>query len=276
MKWLMTLEFFAILTLSGQTQLDWTTQIRSKPIKSGTVLPAACSVGDLFLKTDATVGRNLYACLSRNAWTLQSGGSSTGSLTIAANGSTLGSESVLNFTGGTGIIYAIADTGTRFDIATMMDAAIVQTHASAQAGSDLFCQSQSGSGQSYSCIVTPMISTTTKGMVIHWTPDVTATGGATTLAMNTLDPITVKRPDGISDPTALDIVAGQMALIWYDGSIFRLITTDDRVGNGAAQPACNAGLRGKMWFNPGTTGIKDSLAICSKDASNLYAWRTLL
>lgn len=71
----------------GQTLIDLRTQAKSvdfsaanttKPFKSGTVLPSTCSVGEMFYKTDATAGNNLYGCTALNSWTLQGGGSSGG------------------------------------------------------------------------------------------------------------------------------------------------------------------------------------------------------
>lgn len=67
----------------GQTRVDLKTQGKNvdftaatstKPFKSGTALPAGCSVGEVFFKTDASAGRNWYACTSVNVWTLESGG----------------------------------------------------------------------------------------------------------------------------------------------------------------------------------------------------------
>ena len=64
----------------GQTLVDLRTQTKSvdftsanttKPFKSGTVLPPACSVGEAFFKTDAPAGSNLYACTSPNLWSLE-------------------------------------------------------------------------------------------------------------------------------------------------------------------------------------------------------------
>src|ERR1700740_1359823 len=66
----------------GQTLVDLRTQSKSidftganttKPFKSGTTLPATCTVGEAFFKTNAPAGSNLYACTSQNSWTLQSG-----------------------------------------------------------------------------------------------------------------------------------------------------------------------------------------------------------
>jgi hypothetical protein len=66
--------------LAAQTRIDLRSQAKSvdftnsastKPFKSGTALPAACSVGETFFKTDAVPGRNIFACTAANVWTLQ-------------------------------------------------------------------------------------------------------------------------------------------------------------------------------------------------------------
>lgn len=41
-----------------------------------------------------------------------------------------------------------------------------------------------------------------------------------------------------------------------------------------AKPACDSSNRGTMWYTQGTTS-KDSVEICTKDASNNYDWRLL-
>jgi hypothetical protein len=75
---------FCAATLYGQTLVDLRTQSKSvdfsganatKPFKSGTVFPSICSVGEMFYKSDALAGANLYACTSLNAWTLETSGS---------------------------------------------------------------------------------------------------------------------------------------------------------------------------------------------------------
>ncbi len=45
----------------------------TRTIKTGTVLPATCTIGDLFLLTPATAGKNFYFCRSENTWSLQGG-----------------------------------------------------------------------------------------------------------------------------------------------------------------------------------------------------------
>ena len=54
----------------------------TKPAKAGTSLPATCAASEVFFKTDATAGKNLYACTSTNTWTLQAPVLQTRSLTL--------------------------------------------------------------------------------------------------------------------------------------------------------------------------------------------------
>jgi hypothetical protein len=73
-----------ISSAGAQTQVDLRTQGKNidfsgakatKPFRMGTQLPAACSVGEAFFKSDAAAGQNWYGCTSTNTWTLQSGAS---------------------------------------------------------------------------------------------------------------------------------------------------------------------------------------------------------
>src|SRR5450631_2534230 len=64
----------------GQTQIDLRTQgknidfssaARTRPSKTGTLVPAVCTIGETFVKTDAAAGKNLYICTAANVWTVQ-------------------------------------------------------------------------------------------------------------------------------------------------------------------------------------------------------------
>jgi len=86
----------------------------------------------------------------------------------------------------------------------------------------------------------------------------------------------VKLPDGATNPSPGDIVAGRLQQLWFDGSSFRLLSPLVPAGVlGDALPTCGTGVRGRLWFVAGATGVKDSLSVCAKDASNAYAWRTI-
>jgi hypothetical protein len=71
----------------GQTLVDLRTQSKSidfsalpstRPVQVGTALPATCQVGQLFFKSDAIAGANLYGCAATNIWSVQSAGTSGG------------------------------------------------------------------------------------------------------------------------------------------------------------------------------------------------------
>jgi hypothetical protein len=49
-----------------------------------------------------------------------------------------------------------------------------------------------------------------------------------------------------------------------------------RLNTSTAQPTCvDATQRGTFWIIQGATGVKDTVQVCAKDATNTYAWRTL-
>lgn len=75
--------------LFAQTQVDLRTQGKSvdfsavsstRPVKTGTILPASCAVGELFFKSNAAAGQNLYACHAQNSWSLTAATAQTGQL----------------------------------------------------------------------------------------------------------------------------------------------------------------------------------------------------
>lgn len=70
--------FMALRPLPAQTRVDLRTQAKSadlsgigqtKPVQTGTVLPATCSAGALFFRLDTPPGQNLYGCTATNIWT---------------------------------------------------------------------------------------------------------------------------------------------------------------------------------------------------------------
>jgi len=78
----------------GQTAVDLRTQSKNvdfsaapstKPMQTGTTIPATCATGQMFFLTTAPAGSNVYGCESTNVWTLESGGGGSGSGATAAN-----------------------------------------------------------------------------------------------------------------------------------------------------------------------------------------------
>ena len=83
-----TTALFAQSTAMGSRTMegDWDASgaKTTKPIKTGTALPAACSSGEAFFKTDVAGGQNLYLCKPDNAWTQVGGGARSASITDMA------------------------------------------------------------------------------------------------------------------------------------------------------------------------------------------------
>jgi hypothetical protein len=48
-----------------------------------------------------------------------------------------------------------------------------------------------------------------------------------------------------------------------------------RINAKTSQPACVTATGGTFWVTPGGSGVKDTVAICLKDASDAYAWRVI-
>src|SRR5712671_4573971 len=87
----------ALLLLSSPILFGQGGSIVQPPLvsNSGTSNPATCKTGQIFFRTDATAGQNIYQCKPDNIWTQQlNSGSATGggitvysgtSLTVTAN-----------------------------------------------------------------------------------------------------------------------------------------------------------------------------------------------
>jgi hypothetical protein len=43
----------------------------------------------------------------------------------------------------------------------------------------------------------------------------------------------------------------------------------------SASGVCGASTGGTFLYTPGASGVKDTFAVCAKDATNTYAWRIL-
>lgn len=78
--------------LSTQTNGDFSRARATKPAKTGTILPTACSGGEVFFKLDAAAGQNLYLCATPTGnppWTQLTSGSGGGGGTPVTSTSAL-------------------------------------------------------------------------------------------------------------------------------------------------------------------------------------------
>ena len=79
---------------AAQTQIHLQTQSKAidfananstRPAKTGTTLPVVCATGEVFFKSNATAGSNLYGCTSTNIWTQISGSGGSGGGTLGGD-----------------------------------------------------------------------------------------------------------------------------------------------------------------------------------------------
>lgn len=81
------------------------------PAAAGTSLPGTCSVGEIYFKTDAAAGQNLYLCTAANVWTQMTAG---GALSLQDDsGNVVGTRAIMQILNGTYITCVLTDTGTK-------------------------------------------------------------------------------------------------------------------------------------------------------------------
>jgi hypothetical protein len=82
-----------------------------------------------------------------------------------------------------------------------------------------------GSLNAYSCSLSPALAQYAAGLILYWKPDVSGTGGPTTLNVDGLGAKPVRQADGTSNPRTADVIAGRLHPVWYDGTVFRMLQT---------------------------------------------------
>ena len=214
--------FGACRFAAAQTQLNLSTQSKSanfsnegptKPMQTGTTLPAVCSIGQMFFLTTATPGSNLYACTATNVWTgiIGSGGGS-------GSGGTL--------TAGTGIV--ITQTGSASTLS--LDTALIPTKAVVQATTSNIVTLTSTSSSGLTGTGNPTLGAYSDKQLIEFTWNVACAGGAMNLAVDGLSAVNLVKADGATALSTSDCPSGQTNLFSYDGTlgVFKLL------GGGAA------------------------------------------
>jgi hypothetical protein len=173
------------------------------------------------------------------------------STTIKSSGTLVGSSPVIDISAGIGDLVTASSSAGEILLQTSIDTSLIATRTNLQAGTSLLCNSVStgAPGVTYTCAMTPTLAAYVVGMLLHWKPDVNGTGGATTLNVDILGAVPIVRPDGITAPGSTDITAGELYQLWYDGTVFRLISTVGGGGGtagptGATGPAGTTGAAG--------------------------------
>jgi hypothetical protein len=143
-------------------------------------------------------------------------------VTVDLNGTSEGTQATLNFISGTGIVQACVNNSgaSRVDCTPSYNAAVIPTHDTIHAN-ESYCASSNGS-TAYTCAMPDKALTGySAGEAFLLNVDTTCASSCT-LNIDGVGIKSLKKSDGVTDPTGT-LVAGQAKLIWYDGTVMRLM-----------------------------------------------------
>ena len=282
----------ALNTLQGQTLVGLRTQSKdvdfraataTAPYKTGTNLPSACQTGEAFFKTDVAVGQNLYGCVATNTWAVQSSGGGSAlplnDFQTAVNGQMLtvaeGRARIGNYVPVVIASGSAAFTSGGGNVKVFIDSS-----------NNLVCHMQTGIAASTSgALICSNVSTPTYPANSIPIANVTVTGAVPSLTSDDRAFLTTR---GVSAATGISINdSGGLASIGIDTATVPQLGAGSNDFTGAisalelrllsgSEGTCSSSTRGRIVMVFGGSGAADIIRICSKDAANAYAWRTLL
>jgi len=225
--------------------VDFSRAAGSTPWIVGSTLPATCVVGQAFFNISAAPGANLFACTSTNQWT-PIGGNSGGPIVTFATGS--GSPQG-NCTAGQNLYVDVLNQDLwSCESTNVWKKSLTTTNVGAFS---LNGQNGSRPGASSSGTTSLFFSATAK--VAQTVDDA---GNAATMVR----------------PTDCSVGNQPMQKINADGTATCASGPAFIVGT---QPPCTVVLRGTFSETFGATGQADTLSVCLKDVTNVFAWRKL-
>ena len=229
------MRFLSLLLISGAAFAQ-PTSMWLKGLPPGGI-GSSCSPGVGYM---STAGQLITCQGSPAVWTVVSS-TGGGGITVKASGITVGLRNTINIIPGTGIIPIVTDTGSQINIQIPIDTAVTDTRLNAASGADLLVVPASGSGTAYIGCPSGVTPPLTSGMVVHLVPDVSSTGGASTLNYCGTSAVAFMEADGSTNLTASDLVAGRQQDVWYDGTRWRLKVPTANGASGQALTGNGAG-----------------------------------
>ena len=204
----------------------WYADVENTGAGTWTITPASSTIdGATTLALSTNQGVRIFSN-GTNYFTQRGiGGSVGGSLNLSVNGSSIASEPGLNFISGTGLTQTCVNNAgnNRVDCTPSLNTAVALTNANAQADKPWFCNSTNGT-TSYTCTLTASaaLSSYTAGMWLMLVVDTTNTSAQPSLNVDGVGTESITQSDGVTVPTAGQVVAGRPYWIYYDGAVFRL------------------------------------------------------
>jgi hypothetical protein len=279
MRWRLVAAALAAAGLAAaQTQVDLKSQSKNVnfsaasgviPFPTGTVLPASCPEGSMFFNLSAPAGSNLYGCTAVNTWSLEAGGGGGGA-TVGVFTVQQASSTAVMIGGGCAIsapcLVQVAATVYLYTAAATLTLAsgtgtvylYISPNGNITAG-------ESSGGPSLSCAGCVLASPVTQ-FPVGTVPLATWSAAAGAWVAGTSEVALEGGGPSFS--------AGSNITLTQTGTNVMIAASLEALPSGA-QPVCAAATGGFMWYTQGATGVKDTVQVCAKDATNTYAWRTL-
>lgn len=194
---------------------NWTPQTLVGSIQNaGTVLPAEPALNFSGGGCTDDPANNRTDCSG-------TGGGIAG-VTVDLNGVTQGTQATLNFVSGTGLVQSCVNNAgaSRVDCTPSYNSALIPTHDTIHANEN-YCVSTNGT-TAYTCSMpNKALPSYAAGQMFLLNVDTTCASSCT-LNIDGVGVKTVTKNDGVSSPSGA-LVAGQAKLIWYDGTVMRLM-----------------------------------------------------
>lgn len=288
---------------SQSKQVDFSTAPSTRPVKTGTVLPSVCAVGELFFRTSATPGQNLFGCTATNTWIQLSGGSGGGSTTawtdlrilrVSGTQLTIGdtcspSTPCLVRFGSTVISIQAAmtatiaaGTGTGMARVYVTEAGVVLVDHSLSAGLTVNCTAGCNTQQT----VVPAFpaNSVPLGEVLitsgAWASVADMRAALHNRAMTAGQGIAITETAGVAtvEIDTADVARLGGANDWTGANDFGAASVF-RVRNGSGAPAsgeCNTvSHAGRIYVRNDANGANASFYVCANTASSVYSWELI-
>jgi len=263
-------------TLSAQTHLDLRTQIKSadlssvgatKPAQTGSVLPSACGVGEVFFLTSASAGTNLMVCASPNQWTA-SGAAAGSTLATQAAGASVGTATTLNLLPGTYVTQTVMCASGICSYQPDVDTTRISTNTTIQSGQLLAVTTTSSSSTTYTGVMSlnDPIPAYAANQELIWNVGSTAcAGGAMTLNIDGLGAIPLKQADGVTNLTSAQCGANAPLAVIYDAvnSVFRGPAASTTGTSGSASSVTGGACTNQVAIAVSTSGVPTCATVTS-------------
>lgn len=112
--------------------------------------------------------------------------------------------------------------------------------------------------------------------------DVIIDTGSNVIQLSTAGSVNIGDIGGAGNGTSISVDDSTQRIVLFSPGYTQVqgelrVTGAAILGGGTigTRPACDATQRRKVWVSEGGAGAKDTVAVCAKDAADVYAWRTI-